>query len=60
MMAQAIVNPVPDAQLNLKMTYMFTGVSQLMPKTRSITDAGATWTFKPAPIEVPGVSQAAR
>ena len=56
LMAEAMVNPVPDTKLRIRMTYMYTGVSELIPRTRAITDTGASWTFKPAPLEVPGVS----
>jgi hypothetical protein len=58
LMAQAMVNPVPDTKLSIRMTYGFTGLTQMVPRTRPITDTGATWTFKPAPLEAPGVSQA--
>jgi len=51
LMAQAMVNPVADAQVKVKMTYMFNGVSELYPRTRSMTDTGAAWTFKPAPLD---------
>jgi hypothetical protein len=52
MMAQAMVNPVPDAQVRIRMTYMFTAVSELLPRTRTMLDTGAAWTFKPAPLDI--------
>jgi hypothetical protein len=56
LMAQAMVNPVPDTKLGIKMTYMYNAISELLPRTRSITDTGAAWTFKPAPLEGPGIN----
>jgi hypothetical protein len=52
LMAEALVNPVPDAKLKIRMEYMTTAVSQLFPKDRMLSDTGAGWTFKPAPLEV--------
>jgi hypothetical protein len=52
LMAEALVNPVPDAKLTIRMAYMATAVSQLYPKDRMLDDVGASWTFKPAPLEV--------
>jgi hypothetical protein len=55
LMAQAMVNPAPDTKLGIRMTYMYNAISELLPRTRAITDTGAAWTFKPAPLEAPGV-----
>jgi hypothetical protein len=52
LMAEAMVNPSREAKLRVKMTYMFTGATEMYPRTRNIVDTGATWTFKPAPLEV--------
>lgn len=60
LMAQALVDPTPDAKLRVRMTYMIAGASQFFPKTRGLGDAGATWTIKPAPLEASGPNQAAR
>jgi hypothetical protein len=52
LMAQALVDPTPTAKVNVRMTYMFPGTAQIFPKTRSLEDTGATWTFKPAPLDI--------
>jgi hypothetical protein len=44
------VNPVPEAKLNIRMTYEFTGPGQLIPRTRPDMDDGFIWTLKPAQI----------
>jgi hypothetical protein len=51
LMALAIVNPTPEAKLNIRMAYEFMGLGQLMPRTRPDTDDGFIWTLKPAQIE---------
>jgi hypothetical protein len=53
LMAQAMVSPSPEAKLRVRMTYMFPAVAEVYPKTRPMEDVGATWTFKPAPLEAP-------
>lgn len=53
LMAQAMVNPIPETKLRVRMVYMFSGVAEIFPKTRMMQDTGATWTFKPAPLDVP-------
>jgi len=50
LMAQALIEPTPDAMLRVRMTYMLTGTAQVFPKARNLSDVGATWTFKPAPL----------
>jgi hypothetical protein len=52
MMAQAMVNPTPEAKVRIKMTYMSSDASSVFPKARPTADIGATWTLKPAPLEV--------
>lgn len=51
LMAFAILNPTPDAKLDIRMTYEFMGVGQLMPRTRPDMDDGFIWTIKPAQLE---------
>jgi hypothetical protein len=51
LMAEAVVNPSPDAKVKVKMTYMFPGAAEIFPKTRPMEDTGSTWTFKPAPLD---------
>jgi hypothetical protein len=51
LMAFAILNPSPDAKLNIRMAYEFMGVGQLMPRTRPDMDDGFIWTIKPAQLE---------
>jgi hypothetical protein len=50
-MAAAILNPSPEAKLNIRMTYEFMGVGQLVPRTRPDPDDGFIWTLKPAQIK---------
>jgi hypothetical protein len=56
LMAQALVDPTPESKLRVRMTYMTAGTASVFPKTRSLEDVGATWTFKPAPLETPAVT----
>jgi len=58
LMAQSVVDPTPNATLRVRMTYMFPGTAAIFPKTRSMEDVGATWTFKPAPLQTSGSTQA--
>jgi hypothetical protein len=51
LMAQALVAPTLDAKVRIRMTYMFPGTAEIFPKTRALEDTGATWTFKPAPLD---------
>jgi len=60
LMAQALVEPNPDAKLRVRMTYMYSGTAEVFPKTRPMEDMGATWTFKPAPLAVPSSTLASR
>jgi hypothetical protein len=60
LMAQAIVDPTPTAKVNVRMTYMFPSTAQVFPKTRALEDTGATWTFKPAPLDISLASTQAR
>jgi hypothetical protein len=50
LMAQAMVDPSPEATLHVRMVYMLTNTAQIFPKARNMADVGATWTFKPAPL----------
>lgn len=52
LMVQAMVDPTPESKINVRMTYMFPGTAQILPKTRALEDTGATWTFKPAPLQI--------
>jgi len=52
LMAAALINPSPEAKLNIRMTYEFIGLGQLMPRTRPDMDDGFIWTLKPAKIEI--------
>ncbi len=56
LMAQALVDPAPDTKLRVRMTYMTAGPATVFPKTRSLEDVGATWTFKPAPLHTTPVT----
>jgi hypothetical protein len=51
LMAEALVAPSMETKLSVKMTYMSTRATNLYPKRRRPTDLGATWTFKPAPLD---------
>ena len=50
LMAKALLAATPDTKLRIKMTYMFPGQAQIMPKTRGMGEVGASWTVKPAPL----------
>lgn len=50
LMASALVAQSPDSKLRVRMTYLFPGQAQLVPKTRPLTEMGASWTVKPAPL----------
>jgi hypothetical protein len=52
LMAEALVNPSPDAKLQVKATEMFWGRNATFYRARSLRDEGATWTYKPAVLEV--------
>jgi|GEM_PF-1101824 len=51
LMAHAMVTPSPDAKFPVRMTYMRTGVVEMYPKLRRLSDDGFGWTLKPAPLE---------
>jgi hypothetical protein len=53
LMAEALVAPSPETKLNVKMTYMYSEMSMVYPRSRPPVDQGATWTFKPAPMGPP-------
>jgi len=52
LMSQALLNPSPETVLHVRMTYMLTGAAHVFPKARNLEDVGATWTFKPAPLNM--------
>jgi hypothetical protein len=60
LMAQALVEPDPNAKVRVRMTYMYSGTAEVFPKTRAMEDTGATWTFKPAPLAAPSSTLASR
>jgi len=53
LMAQAVVNPVPDAKLKIRMVYELTAQGELLPKSRPAGDNGYVWTLKPAQLQLP-------
>jgi hypothetical protein len=55
LMALALADPSPEAKLQVRMLYPFTGVLVSYPKTRVFSDAGFGWTLKPAPLDVPSL-----
>lgn len=60
LMAEALVAPSSETKLKVKMTYMFTRATSVYPKKRLPTDLGATWTFKPAPLDAGRTLQSER
>lgn len=58
LMAEALVAPTPDTKLSIKMSYLFTASGFAYPKMRMPIDQGGTWTFKPAPLHLPGGARA--
>jgi hypothetical protein len=52
LMTRALLADSPDAKVQLKMTHMFSLAGEVFPKTRLIDDQGATWTYKPAPLQL--------
>ncbi len=56
LMSEAMVAGRPDAKLTVKMTNMLSLPGEVAPKTRQQTDQGATWTYKPAPLEAAGAA----
>jgi hypothetical protein len=59
LMAEALVNPAADAQINIKTASMVWGGPAIYMRTRPIEDMGATWTMKPALIEGASAIQSA-
>ena len=57
LMAESMVASAPDTKIRVKMTYMFPGQVQLIPRTRILTETGAMWTVKPAMLQMPGEAQ---
>ena len=60
LMALAVMNPVPEAKLNIRMSYEFAEMDELIPKSRPLGDNGFGWTLKPAPLEGALQSNASR
>jgi hypothetical protein len=50
LMALTMIDPSPEATLQVRMVYMLPPTAVMIPKARSMEDVGATWTFKPAPL----------
>jgi len=48
LMGQAILDPVPEKKLPVRMTYMITAPGEVLPKLRRMSDMGFLWTIKPA------------
>ncbi len=59
LMAESLVAPSPDAKIKVKMTYFFSSQGLGYPKTRLPIDQGGTWTFRPAPLKLVLMQQAA-
>jgi hypothetical protein len=51
LMTIAVSNPVPDSKIGIRMVYEFTGLAELIPKSRPNMDDGFVWTLKPALLE---------
>jgi hypothetical protein len=52
LMDLALENPVPEAKLPVRMSYMLGEAATLLPKTRLVFDAGFVWTIKPASLAI--------
>lgn len=57
LMAAALVAESPNTKLRVKMTYMIPGQGTLIPKTRTMGEMGASWTVKPAQLQIGEMSQ---
>ncbi len=53
LMTAALVDPSPDTKIRVRMTYMLAECGGVYPKSRPLSDAGFTWTLKPAPLLAP-------
>ena len=58
LMSEALVAPSLDTKLNVKMTFTYSSADLGYPKMRLPIDMGGNWTFKPAPLNLPGASGA--
>jgi len=58
LMAESLVAENPSAAIKIKMTYSISGNGMGYPKQRSPVEQGGTWTFKPAPLNLPSASRA--
>ena len=54
LMMAALAAPSPNTKLRIRMTYMHPEQAELMPKTRIMTEMGASWTIKPAQLQTRG------
>ena len=52
LMAEALAAPTPDTKLTVKPIQMFAGRIMTYYSRRPRTDMGATWTYKPAVVEL--------
>jgi len=50
-MAEAMVAPSPETKLTIKPSDMFWGPEPIFYRRRPISELGAAWTYKPAPIK---------
>jgi hypothetical protein len=51
LMAQALVAPSANPKLNVRMSYMFSSLALMFPKTRNPNEQGGLWTYKPAALK---------
>jgi hypothetical protein len=47
LMSWALVAPSPDTKIRVRMTYLFPEQAEFVPKTRPMSEMGASWTVKP-------------
>jgi hypothetical protein len=58
LMAESLVAENASAPIKVKMTYSVSGSGMGYPKQRSPIEQGGSWTFKPAPLNLPGGARA--
>jgi hypothetical protein len=58
LMAESLVAENASAPIKIKMTYSVSGSGMGYPKQRSPMEQGGSWTFKPAPLNLPGGARA--
>ena len=59
LMAEALIAPSLDTNVNVKMTHMSSSAILEYPKMRLPIDQGGTWTFKPAPLNLAALTHSA-